>query len=260
MDLKDKAVIVTGSGGGGSGRAIACRFAHEGARVVVCDVNEEGGRETLRLIESEGGRAAFLKADVGVEDEVRRLLAFAESTFGGLDVLVNNASAPYHPDAPFDYWNETIQVDLLGPVWGTHQAIDIMRRRGGGAIVNIASVSALGHGRKHAQVPAFDVAKAGVIRLTTALERLREPDGIRVNCLVPGWITSPQVQAYVDSLTADERRARGVPDVLITLEEIADAVVELAIDESLGGRVMVWWNGEPRRLIPHGDPGYAGLE
>src|SRR6202035_1467207 len=112
MDRSDKSFIVPGAGGGGSGRAIARRFAREGARVVVCDVNDEGGRETLRLIESEGGRGAFLNADIGVEDEVRRLLAFAESTFGSLDVLVNNASAPYHPDAPFEYWNETIQVDL----------------------------------------------------------------------------------------------------------------------------------------------------
>ena len=134
---------------------------------------------------------------------------------------------------------------------------EAMRRRGGGAIVNIASVSALGHGRKHGHVPAYDVAKAGLIRLTTTLAPLAESEGIRVNCLAPGWIASPQVQAYVDSLDAEQRRADGVPDTLITPEEIADAVFELATDPALAGRVMVWWNDQPRRLIPEGDPGYS---
>jgi NAD(P)-dependent dehydrogenase (short-subunit alcohol dehydrogenase family) len=260
MDLKNKVVIVTGSGGGGSGRAIARRFAREGSLVVVTDVNEPGGNETVRLIDEENGRAAFFAADIGVEEHVRHLLGFAESTYGGVDVLINNASAPYHPDAPLEYWFETIQVDLLGAVYGTRHCIDAMRKRGGGAIVNVASVSALGHGRKHAQVAAYDVAKAGVIRLTTALAWLQERERIRVNCLVPGWITSPQVQAYVDSLTPEQRRERGVPDVLITLEEIAGAIVKLATDETLAGRVMVWWNGAPPRLIAQGDPGYAALE
>src|SRR5206468_871558 len=114
-------------------------------------------------------------------------------------VLVNNASYPYHPEGPFEHWVETIQVDLTAPVLATRLAIDAMRKRGGGAIVSISSTSALGHGREHAQVPAFDIAKAGLIRMTTALGRLK-PENIRVNCVVPGWIASPQVQEYVDSL------------------------------------------------------------
>ena len=190
----------------------------------------------------------------------RKLIEHAEATFGGLDIVVNNASGPgYHPEAPFDHWIETIQTDLVGAINMTLHSLDPMRRRGGGAIVSLGSVSALGHGRKHAEVPGYDVAKAGVIRLTTTLARLQK-ENIRVNCLAPGWIASPEVQGYVDSLTPEQRRHRGVPNTLISTGEIADAVVELATDESLAGRVMVWWNDQPRRLIPAGDQGYERLE
>jgi NAD(P)-dependent dehydrogenase (short-subunit alcohol dehydrogenase family) len=135
-----------------------------------------------------------------------------------------------------------------------------MRRRGGGAVVNIGSTSSLGHGRKHSPSPAYDAAKAGVIRLTTALGWLRDQEGIRVNCLVPDWVATPEVSAYVDSLTPEQRKQQGVPEVLLTVDQISDAVVRLITDESLAGRVMVWWCGQPLRLIPLGDPGYARLE
>jgi NAD(P)-dependent dehydrogenase (short-subunit alcohol dehydrogenase family) len=260
MHLAGRIAIVTGSGGAGCGRAIARRLAWEGASVVVTDIDEAGARQTLTLIEAEGGRAALWVANVAVEAEVRALIAFAESTFGGLDVVVNNASGPgYHPETPFDHWIETIQTDLFGAIYMTLHSLDCMRRRGGGAVVSMGSVSAIGHGRKHAEVPGYDVAKAGVIRLTTTLARLQR-ENIRVNCLVPGWIASPEVQGYVDSLTPEQRRQRGVPNTLITTDQITDAVVELATDEALAGRVMVWWNDQPRRLIPAGDPGYERLE
>jgi NAD(P)-dependent dehydrogenase (short-subunit alcohol dehydrogenase family) len=260
MTLAGKIAIVTGSGGTGCGRAIARRFAREGARVVVSDINPAGGEETLRMISAETGQAAFFHADLSAADGMRELIAFARKTFGGVDVLVNNASAPYHPETPFGHWMETIQVDLVAPMSGVLACLDSMRERGGGAIVNIASVSALGHGRKHAEVPAYDVAKSGLIRLTTTLGILGQRDNIRVNCLAPGWIAVPEVQAYVDSLDSDQRARRGVPKTLISTGEIADAVVQLATDETLAGRVMVWWNDEPRGFIPVGDPGYERLK
>jgi NAD(P)-dependent dehydrogenase (short-subunit alcohol dehydrogenase family) len=260
VEVTGKVAIVTGSGGEGSGRAIARRFARDGAKVVVCDINEPGGRETVRLIEGERGRAAFVRADVANKDDLANLFAFAETTFGGVDILVNNASDLAGSDDPLGEWFDAIQIDLLGTMHATLLAVEAMRRRGGGAIVNIGSTSALGHGYKHGPWPGYDVAKAGVIRLTTTLARLAESEKIRVNCLVPSWVASPEVQAYVDSLTPDKRRARGAPDTLISLDEIADAVSELATDERLAGRVMVWWNGQPRRLISREDRGYAALE
>jgi NAD(P)-dependent dehydrogenase (short-subunit alcohol dehydrogenase family) len=235
-------------------------MAREGASVVVNDIDERGGWETVELILKEGGRASFLNADVGVESEARGLVAFAENTYEGLDVLVNNASAPYRPADPLGHWFEAVQVDLLGAMYATLAAISAMQPRGGGAIVNIGSTSAMGHGRKHSGSPAYDVAKAGVTRLTTALGWLADRYRIRVNCLVPDWVATPEVESYFDALTPQQREEKGVPAVLTTLDEVAEAVVTLATDESLAGRVMVWWSGESRGIIPVGDTGYARLD
>jgi len=254
-----KVAIVTGSGGGGTGRATAERLAREGASVVVSDVNDAGGRETVAWIESTGGRARFCRADVRVESEIAALIAFAEASFGGLDILVNNASSP-DGHALLTGWKEMVDIEILGPMHATLAAIPAMRRRGGGSIVNIGSTSALGHGRKHSPWPAYDVGKMAQIRLTTTLGVLRDRENIRVNCLVPAWIASPGPREYWESLTPDERRERGVPDTLLSLEQVADAILRLATDESLYGRIMVWWNGQEPRLIAPGDPGFQMLE
>src|SRR5690242_584591 len=100
MVLSGKVAIVTGSGGPGCGRAVARRLAHEGCSVVVSDVNEAGAEETKRLIELDGGRVALQRADVRIERDIAALIGFAEQTFGGLDIVVNNASAPFRPAEP----------------------------------------------------------------------------------------------------------------------------------------------------------------
>jgi NAD(P)-dependent dehydrogenase (short-subunit alcohol dehydrogenase family) len=258
MEIAGKVAIVTGAGGGGQGRAVALRLAREGAALIVSDVDEAGGRETVRRIAGAGGRAAFCRADVGIEADIQALIAFAETTFGGLDILVNNAG-PYIAGERLEHWAETLRGNLLSAVYGTLHAIEPMRRRGGGAIVYYGSTSAIGHGRKHSPSPAYDVAKAGVARLATTMGWLREAYRIRANCIVPDWVATEEVQAYVDSLAPEERSAAGVPRVLITLDEIAGGVLRLITDESLAGRVLVWWSGEPPRLIPPDDPGYARL-
>jgi len=210
-------VVVTGAGGTGCGRAIARRFAHLGAAIVVSDINETGGHETVRLIAQDAGRAAFKRADVGDERQARDLIAFGEATFGAVTILVNNASAPFRPGEPLDHWAKALQTDLLGAMFCTRAAIDSMRRTGGGAIVNIASISALWHGRRTpGGAPAFDVAKAGMIRMATTLASLALTDRIRVNCLAPGWIATDGPRQYWESLTPAERLERGVPSRLLT--------------------------------------------
>jgi NAD(P)-dependent dehydrogenase (short-subunit alcohol dehydrogenase family) len=259
MMIKEKVVVVTGSGGSGSGRAIASRFAREGSFVVVSDVNREGGLETVREIERQGGRAIFCPADVRIEEQVRALLEFAHRRYGAVGVLVNNASAPFRPGEPLEHWTEIVQTDLLGAMYGTRFAVNFMRQAGGGAIINVSSTSALGHGRANpGGSPAYDVAKAGILRLTTTLAGLAS-EGIRVNCIAPDWIATPELKAYVDSLSPDQRVRSGVPSRLTTLDEISSAVLQLATDESLAGRVLVWWSDDAPRLIPWGDPGYASL-
>jgi NAD(P)-dependent dehydrogenase (short-subunit alcohol dehydrogenase family) len=260
MDIRGKTAIVTGAGADGSGRAIACRFAREGAQEVVSDIDESGGRETVRMIESAGGRAAFCTADVREEQQVRNLIGFAEKTFGALTVLVNNASGPdIRPDEPLEHWADNFPTDVFGTMYGTRLAIDAMRPSGGGAIVNMTSITGLWHGRTR-PVPGYDLAKAAIIRLTTMLAWLGEKENIRVNCLAPGWIASKHVRTYWESLTPEQRKERNVPSRLLSLDEVAAAVFRLATDDSLSGRVLVWWSENSPGLIPVNDRGYTTLE
>jgi NAD(P)-dependent dehydrogenase (short-subunit alcohol dehydrogenase family) len=251
-------VVVTGAGGAGCGRAISLRFAATNAPVVVSDLDDTGGRETVHAIEQAGGRAAFFHADVRADSEVRDLVSFAETTFGAVGVLVNNASALHDQDG-IEHWMGAIETDLLGAMHATRWAIESMRRGGrGGAIVNIASISGLWHGRKTpGGFAGYDVAKAGMIRMTTRLAPLAETDRIRVNCLAPGWIGTGGARQYWESLTPEERVERHVPSRLLATDQIADVVIRLAQDRALAGRVVVWWSEDPApRVIEWGDRGY----
>jgi NAD(P)-dependent dehydrogenase (short-subunit alcohol dehydrogenase family) len=224
-------------------------------------VNDAGGRETVTQIERAGGKAAYRGADMRFPEQVRGLIEFTEKAFGGVGLLVNNASALPHGEGGLENWVDNIQTDLLGTMYATKFAVDAMRRSGtGGAIVNISSISALWHGRKSpGGFPGYDAAKAGVLRFTTMFAPLVEKDHIRVNCLAPGWIASGEVRSYWESLTPEQRVERGAPSKLLQLDEVADAVVKLATDESLNGRVLVWWSEDAPGLIPWADHGYVAL-
>jgi NAD(P)-dependent dehydrogenase (short-subunit alcohol dehydrogenase family) len=155
---------------------------------------------------------------------------------------------------------DALETDLLGAVYATRWAIESMRRGGGGAVVNVASISALWHGRKTpGGLPGYDVAKAGMIRMTTRLASLAQTDGIRVNCLAPGWIATDEPRRYWESLTPSERAERGVPSRLLAIDQVAEAVVQLSDDVSLAGRVLVWWSEDEPQLIQWGDRGYCDL-
>jgi NAD(P)-dependent dehydrogenase (short-subunit alcohol dehydrogenase family) len=244
--------LVTGAGAG-IGRAIALRLAVEGAAVVVADVDEEGGAETVRRIEADAGRGAFVPADVSVEVDAREMVDFAGRTFGRLDVLVNNAGGapgPHFPEAAPEHWLRTLDLNLRGVMLTTHFAIQAMRRRGGGVIVNISSMAGVGYRAYHA--PEYAAGKAGVVRLTATLATLKEELGVRVNCICPGWVETPAVRRALARMTEEDRRAESMPPpaVLIQPEEIADAVVMFVRDDTLAGRVMLWPDDEPQRLVP----------
>lgn len=263
MALSEKVVIVTGAGGAGCGRAIAYRFAREGARLLLADINETAVAESASAIEAEGLSASFFRTDVGNEAEVRALFEFAHRTHGGVDIVVNDASGAVFPERSLDDWFANIRVDLLGAMYATRYGIEAMRRRGGGAIVNIGSTSALPHGDGRTRGPGasgYNTAKAGVMRLTTTLSWMGAKESIRVNCLVPHWIGTDHIKSVVAAMTPEQRRESAVPDILIAPEEVADAVLRLATDERLAGRVMVLFGGQAPKLISFGDPGYASLD
>jgi NAD(P)-dependent dehydrogenase (short-subunit alcohol dehydrogenase family) len=244
--------LVTGAGAG-IGRAIALRLAREGAAVVVADVDEAGAAETVRRIEADAGRGAFVLADVAAEDGAREMVGFAVRTFGGLDVLVNNAGGapePHFPEAAPVHWLRTLDLNLRGVMLCTHFGIGAMRHRGGGVIVNISSMAGIGYETHDA--PEYAAAKAGVVRLTATLAPLQEKLGVRVNCICPGWVETPAVRRALLEMTEEEKYAQTMPPpaVLIQPEEISDAVMMFVRDDTLAGRVMVWPDGEARRIVP----------
>jgi NAD(P)-dependent dehydrogenase (short-subunit alcohol dehydrogenase family) len=249
MDIGGRVALVTGAGAG-IGRATALRLANEGAAVGVADVDETSGSETVHGIEAGGGRAAFVRADVRHEPDVRAMVDFAVAELGGLDILVNNAgivTTPAFPDAEPEAWMRVLDVNLRGPMLGTHYAIRAMRDSGGGVIVNIASLAGIGFGPHDA--PDYAATKAAVARFSAALAPLHEQLGIRVNCICPDWVDTPMSRRTRARMTPEEEAAV-VPPGILAPEEIADAAVELIRDDSLAGRVMTCWCGQPRSLLP----------
>jgi NAD(P)-dependent dehydrogenase (short-subunit alcohol dehydrogenase family) len=247
MEIEGRVAVVTGAGAEGTGRAIALALAYRGGHVVVGDIDPLGGEETVRRIEAAGGRAMFVRADMRVGDDIRRMVAFAGRTYGGLDIVVNNAGntwPPYFPDCEAEHWEAALDLNLRGPMLAIQVALEDMRLRGGGAIVNVSSVAGLGYGVHDS--PEYAAAKAGLIRLTATLAPLAKTDNVRVNCVVPHWIETEEVRREIGAMSRQERAE--VPR-LLQPPEVAEAVVGLVEDDTLAGRVMVMWCEEAPHLI-----------
>lgn len=224
--LDGKVALVTG-GGGGIGRATALVFARSGAAVMVSDVNAVGGAETVALIEAAGGRAAFVACDVANAEQVKAMVAATVDTFGGLDAAFNNAGINRLGDDEYDdaIWERNMGINLSGVMRCMREEAAVMLERGGGAIVNTASINGLvGNGGQ----PAYVAAKHGVVGLARHGALRWAQAGIRVNAICPGVIetpmtaplvANPQMKALIDSMTPMGRMG--------TAAEIAEAVVWL---------------------------------
>jgi NAD(P)-dependent dehydrogenase (short-subunit alcohol dehydrogenase family) len=243
VDLRGRVAIVTG-GAAGAGEAMVRRLAEEGATVVVADVDDTAGRRSLDAL----GAASFVRADVRVDGDVERMVAVAEERHGGVDVLVNNAGG-VGPTANYPYasplqWGSTLDLNLRAPMLATQLVLEPMRRRGGGAVVNVSSTGGLGLAPYES--PEYGAAKAGLIRFTACMAYAREETGVRVNCVVPDWIATERAQGELAAMTAEARAAEAP---LVDPADLAGVVVDLVRDESASGRVVLLPRGEPPRLL-----------
>jgi NAD(P)-dependent dehydrogenase (short-subunit alcohol dehydrogenase family) len=225
LSFEGKRALVTGAGSG-IGAAVARRLAADGAEVIVADLSPEAVAAEL------GTQAVVL--DVRHEADV-------EFAMADLDVLVNCAgigSTTNAPETTLDVWENVMAVNARGTFLCCKYAIPGMAARGGGSIVNIASVAGLVGLRNRA---AYCASKGAVISLTRALAVDHVADGIRVNAVAPGTVDSPWVRRLVEDVgeSLDALRARQPLGRLGTPEEIADAVVYLAAAEFVTGSVLV---------------------
>src|SRR5437867_6986403 len=250
--LLGKVAVVTG-GGSGLGEAICLRFAKEGAKVAVLDVNEDAAKLTAELAGGVG-----IAADVSDSASVERALEEAEAALGPVDVWVNNAGIAATAQAeritplaeqqlaeaasgvavatpldalvrlPDDEWRRMLAVHLDGTFYGTRAAARSMAQRGGGVIVNIASVCGL---EGCTGYPHYSAAKAGVLGFTRSVAKELIVQGIRVNAVAPGFIETPTAGMHADKLRTAQRLRTPIGRFGRS-EEIAGTVVFLVSDDA----------------------------
>jgi NAD(P)-dependent dehydrogenase (short-subunit alcohol dehydrogenase family) len=236
MPLQDKVVLVTG-GASGIGRATALRFSREGSYVAILDRDSRNGEKVQRELQEQNCGAIFLLADISVEEQVRDAVQKTESEFGGLHILVNNAAAfvfgPYDVDQ--SDWNRTLSVNILGTSLCTKYAIPAMMRSGGGAIVNVSSISGLI--AQERSLP-YNTTKAALLGFTRCLAMDLASQKIRVNAVAPGCIDTPQLRADLEraGMTFEQGLAVEGPLHMLnrygTADEVANAILFLASDEA----------------------------
>jgi NAD(P)-dependent dehydrogenase (short-subunit alcohol dehydrogenase family) len=233
MDIDGKVAVVTGAGSG-IGRATALAFAAAGCSVVVADIDEVGGAETVGLVHDSGaGAAVFVRADVTEARSVEAMFAAAQSEFGGVDIVHNNAGLvcgePLWPDITPETLLRVMNVNLGGVVLGTRLAIPYLRRRDGGAIVNTASMAAL---FPMTVDPIYSATKAGVTMFTRACSELAT-EGIRVNSVLPGLVDTALLPKTGDGESwADWAHASKELMGLLQAEEVAEVVLDLVRDDT----------------------------
>jgi NAD(P)-dependent dehydrogenase (short-subunit alcohol dehydrogenase family) len=206
MRLKDKVAVVTGAGSG-IGRASACRFAEEGARVCVVDVDESAAQETAAQVQTAGGSALSLTADVSRSDQVNGCIAKAEQQLGHIDILYNNAaitSLVSTLNLTDDELDRVLAVNLKSVFYASRAVLPGMIARKAGVILNNASITGIVGAPGMA---AYATSKGAIITLTRTLALEQAGNGIRVNCICPASVDTAMLQASFER-APDPERAR----------------------------------------------------
>lgn len=228
MRLAGKRAIITG-GGGGLGRAVAERFAGEGARVLIADLAPAAEQS------ADSGDTAATRLDVTDADGWTSVIAEVRDRWGGVDILVNNAAIASRltrlEDRSPEDWDRSMAVNAKGPFLGTRAVLPLFRAQGGGTIVNVSSLAGLG--QSGIMDPAYACSKAALTMLTKVTAAQHADEGVRCNAVHPGPIDSPLARAaYPDEAAFGRRIARVPMGRFADMQEIVAAILFLASEES----------------------------
>jgi NAD(P)-dependent dehydrogenase (short-subunit alcohol dehydrogenase family) len=242
FDIQGKVAIITGASRG-IGLAIAERYAEAGAKVVISSRKQEALDAAAAEIAKKGGEVFALAAHNGDKEALRGLVAAVLERYGAVDILVNNAATNPHfgpiLDGEDSMWQKTIEVNLMGNVWLTQEVVEVMRERGGGKIINIASINGLRPGTFQG---IYSITKAAVINLTQTLGMELAGDNIQVNAIAPGLIQTHFARAIWDNEALRQHIVERTPAGRIGQpEEIAGMALYLASPASsfVTGQVFV---------------------
>jgi NAD(P)-dependent dehydrogenase (short-subunit alcohol dehydrogenase family) len=247
MQLEGKICLITG-GSSGIGRETAKLFAQEGAKVALADIDVARGKAVLDEIHNAGGTAIFDRVDVSIERDVRDWIATVAMRWGGVDILVANAAATILgtiEQTSEEDWDRIFGVNVKGYAFCAKYVAPYMRQRGGGAIVNLASIGSV---IALSGFTPYCASKGAILQLTRCLAQDLAPDQIRVNCVCPGLIDTPAVQrvaAFV-GLSVSEMTDPFISKTLISRmgkpREVAEAILFLSSDRAsfiTGSSLMV---------------------
>jgi len=256
FDLSQRVALVTG-GGSGLGRVFSEALAECGANVAIADVDEKKAKETAEIVREFGQQSLEIKTNVNNPDDVQHMVDETVANFGKIDILVNNAGISAKPgkiaDMPIEEWDRVLGIDLRGVFFCTRAVLPQMVKQRKGNIINIASVLGIRAFLEVAEImPSvpYSIAKAGVIMLTkvTAVEYAR--DGIRANCIAPGWHSGTRLTSRWQEMAWQEEQLRKYEEMIVRItpmgrrgepSELKGLIVYLASDASsfMTGQVLV---------------------
>ncbi len=243
-DLKNKVALITGARRG-MGKTHALTLANYGAKVAVTDISQEDCQKVADEIKSQGGEAIALKLDVTNKTEIEEVVKKVVKAFGRLDILVNNAGiCQFKPflELSEEEWDKTLDINLKGEFLCAQAAALVMKKQGGGVIVNIASVAMGQQGIGFPNIVHYCATKGGIAAMTEAAAVELAPAKIRVNCIAPGMIDTPMI----DPVKSDPKAFKAMLGRLPLgragkPEEVSELVAFLASDASsyMTGSVVV---------------------
>jgi NAD(P)-dependent dehydrogenase (short-subunit alcohol dehydrogenase family) len=234
--MKDKVAVITGAASG-IGQGAALLFADEGARVVVADIDPRGGKKTVATITRKKGTALFVEADIAKEESAKKITDEAMKAFGRVDILVNSAAIFVLKgfDASMDDWQKSLGVNVIGTSMVSKYAARAIRKSGGGAIINLSSVSAF---VAQPNFFAYSATKGAILQMTRNMAMDLAPAKIRVNCVCPGAILTPASYRQIakNGMTFEqfdaEEGAKTFLKRLGKVREVASAILFLASDDA----------------------------